>query len=88
MASTEHDPAATLLRLPREQTQWLMGLARQAKGWLALAIAAPVLSGLLLLLQAWILAGVLDKAIVQGLSKETLLLDIGLIAGLIAYVLS
>ena len=84
MASTEHDPAATLLRLPREQTQWLMGLARQAKGWLALAIAAPVLSGLLLLLQAWILAGVLDKAIVQGLSKETLLLDIGLIAGLIA----
>ena len=84
MASTEHDPAATLLRLPREQTQWLMGLARQAKGLLALAIAAPVLSGLLLLLQAWLLAGVLDKAIVQGLSRDALLSDIGLIAGLIA----
>ena len=82
--STEHDPAATLLRLPREQTQWLMGLARQAKGLLALAIAAPVLSGLLLLLQAWLLAGVLDKAIVQGLSRDALLSDIGLIAGLIA----
>lgn len=83
MAKAEHDPAATLLTLPREQSRWLSGLARQAKGYLAIAIAAPVLSGLLLLVQAWFLAGVLNKAIVQGLPKEALLFDIALIVILI-----
>lgn len=83
MAKAEHDPAATLLTLPREQSRWLSGLARQAKGYLAIAIAAPVLSGLLLLIQAWLLAGVLDKAIVQGLNKKALLFDIALIMVLI-----
>lgn len=83
MANAEHDPAATLLTLPREQTRWLSGLARQAKGHLIIAIAAPVLSGLLLLVQAWLLAGVLDKAIVQGLKKEALLTDIALIVTLL-----
>ncbi|MDK7178414.1 hypothetical protein QP445_13395, partial [Micrococcus luteus] len=76
MAKAEHDPAATLLKLPREQSRYLGGLAKQAKGYLSLAIVAPVLSGLLLLIQAWLLAGVLDKAIVQGLAKEALLFDI------------
>lgn len=79
MAKAEHDPAATLLKLPREQSRYLGGLAKQAKGYLSLAIMAPVLSGLLLLIQARLLAGVLDKAIVQGLAKEALLLDIALI---------
>ncbi|MDO5666763.1 MAG: thiol reductant ABC exporter subunit CydD [Alcaligenaceae bacterium] len=83
MAKAEHDPAATLLTLPREQSRWLSGLARQAKGYLVMAIAAPVLSGLLLLIQAWLLAGVLDKAIVQGLNKEALLFDMALIVTLI-----
>ncbi|WP_432786023.1 ATP-binding/permease protein CydD [Oligella sp. MSHR50489EDL] len=84
MAKAEHDPAATLLKLPRDQARWLGGLAKEAKGYLSLAIAAPVLSGLLLLIQAWLLAGVLDKAIVQGLTKEALLFDIALIVLLIA----
>lgn len=84
MAKAEHDPAATLLKLPREQARWLGGLAKHARGYLSLAIAAPVLSGLLLLMQAWLLAGVLDKAIVQGLAKEALLFDIALIVLLIA----
>lgn len=79
MAKAEHDPAATLLKLPREQSRYLGGLAKQAKGYLSLAIVAPVLSGLLLLIQARLLAGVLDKAIVQGLAKEALLFDIALI---------
>jgi ATP-binding cassette subfamily C protein CydD len=79
MSKAEHDPAATLLTLAPEQSRWLSGLARQAKGSLTIAIGAPVVSGLLLLLQAWLLAGVLDKAIVQGMTKEALLNDIALI---------
>lgn len=83
MASAEHDPAASLLSLSREQSRWLSGLARQARLSLAIAIAAPLLSGGLLLLQAWLLAGVLDKAIVQGVAQEDLLLDIVWVALLI-----
>ena len=83
MSKAEHDPAATLLNLPREQSRWLSGLAQQAKGYLAIAIAAPVVSGLLLLVQAWLLAGVLDKAIVQDFEKQALLGDIALIITLI-----
>ena len=83
MANAEHDPAATLLTLPREQSKWLFDLAKQAKGSLVIAISTPVLAGLLLLVQAWFLAGVLDKAIVQGLPKEALLSDITFIVVLI-----
>lgn len=83
MANAEHDPSATLLTLPPEQSKWLSNLAKQAKGSLVIAIGAPVVAGLLLLLQAWFLAGVLDKAIVQGLAKEALFQDIAIIALLI-----
>ena len=83
MARAEHDPAATLLTLPREHSKWLSGLAKEAKSSLAIAIATPVLTGLLLLVQAWLLAGVLDKAIVQGLAKEALWIDMALILLLI-----
>ncbi|NLA51827.1 MAG: thiol reductant ABC exporter subunit CydD [Alcaligenaceae bacterium] len=83
MANAEHDPAATLLTLPREQSKWLSGLVKEAKNSLAIAIAAPLLAGLLLLVQAWLLAGVLDKAIVQSLTKEALWMDIVLILLLI-----
>ncbi|CAM5212609.1 thiol reductant ABC exporter subunit CydD [Oligella ureolytica] len=83
MANAEHDPAATLLTLPPEQSKWLFDLAKQAKGSLVIAISAPVLAGLLLLVQAWFLAGVLDKAIVQGLPKEALVSDIAFIVVLI-----
>lgn len=84
MASAEHDPAASLMRLPREQTRWLSGLARQAKGLLICAIAGPLLAGALLVVQAWLLASVLDGAIVQGLSREELLTQIIWIAVLMA----
>lgn len=83
MANAEHNPAATLLTLPPEQSKWLFNLAKQAKGSLVIAISAPVLAGLLLLVQAWFLAGVLDKAIVQGLPKEALVSDIAFVVVLI-----
>ncbi len=83
MANAEHDPAATLLTLPRDQSKWLSGLVKEAKNSLAIAIAAPLLAGLLLLVQAWLLAGVLDKAIVQSLTKEALWMDIALLLLLI-----
>ena len=83
MANAEHDPAATLLTLPREQSKWLSGLVKEAKNSLAIAIAAPLLAGLLLLVQAWLLAGGFDKAIVQSLTKEALWMDIVLILLLI-----
>ena len=79
MSKTEHDPGATLTTLPREQSKWLAALSKQAKGSLLIGISAPVIAGLLLLIQAWLLAGVLDQAIVQGLGKEALLGDIALI---------
>lgn len=83
MAKAEHDPAATLLALPREQSKWLSGLFQQARIALGTAIALPVIAGFLLLWQAWLLAGVLDKAIVQGLERSALLTDIALIVALV-----
>ncbi|MCP1677992.1 thiol reductant ABC exporter subunit CydD [Kerstersia gyiorum] len=83
MAGVEHDPSAVLLKLPREQSRWLSGLARQARGALGLAVAAPLLAGALLVFQAWLLASVLDKAIVQGAGREALLPGIAAIAALI-----
>lgn len=83
MAGVEHDPSAVLLKLPREQSRWLSGLARQARGSLGLAVAAPLLAGALLVLQAWLLASVLDDAIVQGAGRDALLPGFAAIAGLI-----
>ncbi|CAM4333521.1 thiol reductant ABC exporter subunit CydD [Kerstersia similis] len=83
MAGVEHDPSAVLLKLPREQSRWLSGLARQARGALGLAVAAPLLAGALLVFQAWLLASVLDKAIVQGAGRDALLPGIAAIAALI-----
>ncbi|MCC3263138.1 hypothetical protein LLE87_33750, partial [Paenibacillus polymyxa] len=59
-SSLEHDPSATLQKPPREQSRWLMGLARTARYPLIVAGAAPVVSGALLVVQAWRLASVLD----------------------------
>ncbi|MGO3742529.1 thiol reductant ABC exporter subunit CydD [Kerstersia sp.] len=83
MAGVEHDPSAVLLKLPREQSRWLSGLARQARGALGLAVAAPLLAGALLVFQAWLLASVLDQAIVQGAGQDVLLPGIVAIAALI-----
>ncbi|MFJ1299826.1 thiol reductant ABC exporter subunit CydD [Pseudomonadota bacterium AL_CKDN230030165-1A_HGKHYDSX7] len=68
----EHDPGATLLKLPREQSRWMMTRTRLARVPLALAAGAPLVSGILLVWQAWLLAGVLDRAIVGGASRAEL----------------
>ena len=81
-SSLEHDPSASLQKPPREQSRWLMGLARTARYPLIVAGAAPLVSGALLVVQAWLLASVLDAAIVGGTPRHELLGGIAGIAGL------
>lgn len=81
-SSLEHDPSASLQKPPREQSRWLMGLARSARFALILAGAAPLVSGALLVVQAWLLASVLDSAIVHHVPRQELLGGILGIAGL------
>lgn len=82
VSSLEHDPSATLNKPPREQSRWLMALAKTARLPLMLAGAAPLVSGALLVVQAWLLASVLDAAIVRQAPRQELLGDILAIAGL------
>ncbi|OAD14746.1 thiol reductant ABC exporter subunit CydD [Achromobacter insolitus] len=81
-SSLEHDPSATLNKPPRAQSRWLMALAKAARLPLMLAGAAPLVSGALLVVQAWLLASVLDAAIVRDVPRQDLLSDILAIAGL------
>ncbi|MHC0510359.1 thiol reductant ABC exporter subunit CydD [Achromobacter aegrifaciens] len=81
-SSLEHDPSATLNKPPRAQSRWLMALAKTARLPLMLAGAAPLVSGALLVVQAWLLASVLDAAIVRQAPRQELLGDILAIAGL------
>nr|WP_254242016.1 thiol reductant ABC exporter subunit CydD [Achromobacter pestifer] len=59
-----------------------MALAKAARLPLMLAGAAPLVSGALLVVQAWLLASVLDAAIVRQAPRQELLGDIVAIAGL------
>nr|WP_225596936.1 thiol reductant ABC exporter subunit CydD [Achromobacter sp. ACM04] len=59
-----------------------MALAKTARLPLMLAGAAPLVSGVLLVVQAWLLASVLDAAIVRQAPRQELLGDILAIAGL------
>lgn len=81
-SSLEHDPSATLRKPPREQSRWLMALAGAARLPLILAGAAPLASGALLVVQAWLLASVLDAAIVRQAPRLELLGQILAIAAL------
>ncbi|HAP26372.1 MAG TPA: thiol reductant ABC exporter subunit CydD, partial [Achromobacter sp.] len=81
-SSLEHDPSASLQKPPREQSRWLMGLARSARFPLILAGAAPLVSGALLVVQAWLLARVLDSAIVGQVPRHELIGGIAAIAAL------
>ncbi len=81
-SSLEHDPSASLQKPPREQSRWLMTLAKAARPGLMLAGAAPLVSGALLVVQAWLLARVLDAAIVQHAPRQQLLASILAIAAL------
>ncbi|WP_238923602.1 thiol reductant ABC exporter subunit CydD [Achromobacter ruhlandii] len=81
-SSLEHDPSASLRKPPREQSRWLRGLAGAARLPLMLAGAAPLASGALLVVQAWLLASVLDAAIVRQAPRLELLGQILAIAAL------
>lgn len=83
-SSLEHDPSASLRKPPREQSRWLMSLAKAARFPLMLAGAAPLVSGVLLVVQAWLLANVLDAAIVKQAPRQELLGGILTIAALMA----
>jgi ATP-binding cassette subfamily C protein CydD len=67
----------------RAETRWLMALKRQAGRGYLLALLAPVISGGLLVIQAFTFASVLERAIVGGVAPTALLPGIALIAGLI-----
>lgn len=82
-SSLEHDPSASLRKPPREQSRWLMALAGVARLPLILASAAPLVSGALLVVQAWLLASVLDAAIVRHVARQELLGQILAIVALI-----
>src|SRR5690606_24012202 len=70
--------------LKRDKSGWLSGLARMDPASLAVATAAPVLSGLLLLWQAWLLSHALDLSIVQGAAVTEVRPIILTIVGIIA----
>ena len=61
-----------------------MALAKAARLPLMLAGAAPLVSGVLLVVQAWLLANVLDAAIVRQVPRQELLSGILTIAALMA----
>ena len=67
----------------RVETHWLLSLRRWAGRGYVVALLAPLVSGGLLVTQAFTLASVLDRAIVGGAAPAALLPAIALIAGLI-----
>ncbi|WP_019936996.1 thiol reductant ABC exporter subunit CydD [Bordetella sp. FB-8] len=79
LSGIEHAPQSA----SKVQSAWLSGQARLARAPLAVAGAAPLLAGALLALQAWLLAGVLDAALVHGASRAQLLRPISSIGCLI-----
>jgi len=76
------DPAQGTSKLPREQSRWLNAQARAPRIPLVIAVAAPLVGGVLLLVQAWLLARVLDAAIVAQAPRAALLGDIAVIVAL------
>lgn len=66
------------------QSRWLLGLGRLGGYPLAAAMLAPLGAGALLVVQAWAVAGVLDRAIAGGAGRDELTLGIAAIAALFA----
>nr|WP_246165300.1 ABC transporter ATP-binding protein/permease [Pigmentiphaga aceris] len=65
------------------QAAWLKTLVAQARGPLRRASAAPVIGGALLIAQAWLLARVIERAVVNGADLATLAPWLFGIAGLV-----
>lgn len=80
-ASAEHDPAKAAMS--PAQAAWLKTLVAQARGPLRRANAAPVVSGAFLIAQAWLLARVIERAVVDGAGLSALAPWLAAIAGLV-----
>lgn len=57
----------------QELIRWLKQQSSRAKGWLRLSMMLGLLSGLLILAQAWLMAGLLHSLIIQHSPREALL---------------
>jgi len=76
-----HDPRKSELKLSPEESRWLRQLPKAGGRPIRLAMAASIAGGLLLLPQAWLVAELVDRAIVQGQGREQVT---GLLLGLAA----
>ncbi|MQT12585.1 thiol reductant ABC exporter subunit CydD [Segnochrobactrum spirostomi] len=81
-SSLEYDPSRRST-LSRAESRWMMGLSRTVRRPLALAVAAPLVAGILLAAQAWTLAHLLHRAIVGHEAMATLVPGLALIAAFI-----
>ncbi|AVF33883.1 heme ABC transporter permease/ATP-binding protein CydD [Rahnella sikkimica] len=57
----------------QELIRWLKQQSSRAKGWIRLSMMLGLLSGLLILAQAWLMAGLLHGLIIEHVPRETLL---------------
>ncbi|MFS7381516.1 cysteine/glutathione ABC transporter permease/ATP-binding protein CydD [Rahnella inusitata] len=57
----------------QELIRWLKQQSSRAKGWIRLSMMLGLLSGLLILAQAWLMAGLLHSLIMQHTPREALL---------------
>ncbi|MFO6297367.1 heme ABC transporter permease/ATP-binding protein CydD [Rahnella selenatireducens] len=57
----------------QELIRWLKQQSSRAKGWIRLSMMLGLLSGLLILAQAWLMAGLLHGLIIEQAPRETLL---------------
>ncbi len=65
MSSIEHDPAGAASRLGAAEMQWLKAQRRAGGAWLRIAIALPLVAGLFTVAQAYVLATIIDRALVS-----------------------
>lgn len=75
--------AQTAAETERQNSKTLSALGRDGRPWLAVAIAAPLAGGALLVWQAWMLATVLGRAIEAGAPIQTLGPNIAFILALL-----
>ncbi|NWA44206.1 cysteine/glutathione ABC transporter permease/ATP-binding protein CydD [Pseudomonas reactans] len=64
----------------QELTRWLKQQSSRAKGWIRLSMMLGLLSGLLILAQAWLMAGLLHSLIIQNTPRDQLVQSFLLLA--------
>lgn len=64
----------------QELTRWLKQQSSRAKGWIRLSMMLGLLSGLLILAQAWLMAGLLHSLIIEHTPRDALLQSFMLMA--------